>query len=277
MAECSQWGDRAHPRQLMMHREVREQRLLSCPYCEMQVEAHNLEIHMEGCDHRPASCPHCNAEYDTFIDLRDNHMDVCLRNPQRRHYQSIQRDVQEPNTTLEDVWYSAASVSQPIDRILKLEAMVLDLKKDNADLRKTVRNLDDSQVFPRKVQEALNSSTHISQLVAHAERLEQEVQELRKENASLKEKVRNIDDAQKTQDYLRTHMADVLEKGREQVNELQKDNAALRQQLREIEDSQKREEFMRINMADRLEELQEQTSELKATIMQNTNEEDATA
>lgn len=170
-AKCTLCGEGVPAKLMSVHvAEVCGSRPLSCPYCEMEVEAHKIEDHMEDCDLRPATCNYCNADFDTYVELRDTHMDVCPEKPVECPYQRLGCNYQASNKELEQHLRLPSHVTLFVDRILKLES---------------------------------------------------QVQELRKDNNALKDRVRQAEDNQKTEEYLRTNMADAQEDLREKISELQ--------------------------------------------------------
>uniref|UniRef100_A0A1E1XU32 Putative tumor necrosis factor-mediated signaling pathway n=1 Tax=Amblyomma sculptum TaxID=1581419 RepID=A0A1E1XU32_AMBSC len=143
-AKCTLCGEDVAAKLMSMHvAEVCECRPQSCPYCEMEVEARNLESHMEDCDLRPANCTYCNEEFDTYLDLRDTHMDVCPNKPVKCPYQRFGCNIQVSNKEMENHLRSPRHVTLLVDRILSLEAQNRELRNENDTLKDIVRTIED--------------------------------------------------------------------------------------------------------------------------------------
>ncbi|XP_077493359.1 TNF receptor-associated factor 3-like isoform X3 [Amblyomma americanum] len=198
METCGRCREEVYFKSMKMHaEEFCERRLLSCPYCESGVEARNLETHMEECDARPANCIHCSAEFDSFAELRDNHLNVCPEKCSKYSYQRSDCKNQVSNRQTEDHVVPASHVRELMKRIHDLEEKV-----------------------QASIQQMEQQVGHANVLKAHIEELKTEVQELRAENDVLKKTVYDIEVAQKTEQYLRVNMNDTVECLREQMGEL---------------------------------------------------------
>ncbi|KAK8759991.1 hypothetical protein V5799_028749 [Amblyomma americanum] len=143
-ATCTLCGEDVPAKLMSLHvAEVCESRPLSCPYCEMEVQARNLEIHMEDCDLRPATCDYCSGEFDTYLELRDKHMDVCPNKPVKCPYQQFGCNIQLSNKEMEDHLRSPSHVALLVGRILNLEAQNQEVRNENDNLRNSVRTIQD--------------------------------------------------------------------------------------------------------------------------------------
>lgn len=99
----------------------------------------------------------------------------------------------------------------------------------------------------------LSNGSHVSLLVDAICSQQSEIKELKKENATLKEKVRSLENARQ---------------------ESAKENAILKERMRDIEDCQTREEYLRANIVDDQDDLRQKISELQAAAMQTQPEVD---
>ncbi|KAL1433522.1 hypothetical protein MTO96_012361 [Rhipicephalus appendiculatus] len=78
MAKCPLCQKDVSQKTLAAHvSSVCDQRPVDCPYCGVEVEDRHLKNHMQDCDERPATCAHCDTEFDTFAELRDEHLPTC--------------------------------------------------------------------------------------------------------------------------------------------------------------------------------------------------------
>ncbi|XP_077493358.1 uncharacterized protein LOC144104315 isoform X2 [Amblyomma americanum] len=146
METCGRCREEVYFKSMKMHaEEFCERRLLSCPYCESGVEARNLETHMEECDARPANCIHCSAEFDSFAELRDNHLNVCPEKCSKYSYQRSDCKNQVSNRQTEDHVVPASHVRELMKRIHDLEEKVQELRAENDVLKKTVYDIEVAQ------------------------------------------------------------------------------------------------------------------------------------
>uniref|UniRef100_A0A023G4H3 Putative tnf receptor-associated factor 3 n=1 Tax=Amblyomma triste TaxID=251400 RepID=A0A023G4H3_AMBTT len=143
---CTLCGEEVPQKLMSSHvADFCESRMLFCPYCEVEVEARNLENHMEDCDLRPANCTYCGEDFDTYAELRGEHLDVCPEKPVKCPYQRLGCKFQASNKEMESHLLSPAHGTLFMDRILKLEAQVQELRIENKSLKDSLRNVEDIQ------------------------------------------------------------------------------------------------------------------------------------
>ncbi|XP_070383611.1 uncharacterized protein [Dermacentor albipictus] len=115
-----------------------EQRFLKCRYCSLDVEACHLQDHMDVCEEMPATCHHCKKEFNTFAELRDEHLAVCPLKPVKCPYYRLGCNFQATNKETEKHTASCKQVTSFIDRFLDLEEKFLELRLENEGLRKMI-------------------------------------------------------------------------------------------------------------------------------------------
>ncbi|XP_054933724.1 TNF receptor-associated factor 2-like [Dermacentor andersoni] len=113
-----------------------EQRLLKCRYCSLDVEACHLKDHMDVCDQIPATCKHCKREFNTFAELRDEHLAVCPLKPMKCPYYRLGCNFQATNKEMEKHTASCKHVTSFVDRFLDLEEKLLDARAGYDELRR---------------------------------------------------------------------------------------------------------------------------------------------
>ncbi|XP_077528633.1 TNF receptor-associated factor 5-like isoform X1 [Haemaphysalis longicornis] len=62
-------------------REKCPRRLMSCVFCNLDVDACNKLKHERCCRQRPGTCEHCKTDFKTFAELEDQHIPICPRAP----------------------------------------------------------------------------------------------------------------------------------------------------------------------------------------------------
>ncbi|XP_075727214.1 TNF receptor-associated factor 3 isoform X4 [Rhipicephalus microplus] len=151
MAKCPLCQKEVNKKALAAHiSSVCEHRLVNCPYCGMEVEDRHLKNHMQDCDERPATCPHCAEEFDTFAELRDEHLPTCRSKPTNCPYARVGCNFQATANMMEKHASSCQHLSSLIDRVLHLEAELQDVKsaleeakKDKEQLKQLIADKED--------------------------------------------------------------------------------------------------------------------------------------
>ncbi|XP_070383813.1 TNF receptor-associated factor family protein DDB_G0285149-like [Dermacentor albipictus] len=113
-----------------------EQRFLKCRYCSLDVEACHLQDHMDVCEEMPATCNHCKREFNTFAELRDEHLAVCPLKPMKCPYYRLGCNFQATNKEMEKHTASCKRVTSFVDRFLDLEEKLLDARAGYDELRR---------------------------------------------------------------------------------------------------------------------------------------------
>ncbi|XP_070384291.1 uncharacterized protein [Dermacentor albipictus] len=136
---CPLWKQEVSRKALAEHlNDTCEQRFLKCRYCSLDVEACHLQDHMDVCEEMPAPCHHCKKEFNTFAELRDEHLAVCPLKPVKCPYYRLGCNFQATNKEMEKHTASCKQVTSFIDRFLDLEEKFLELRLENEGLRKMI-------------------------------------------------------------------------------------------------------------------------------------------
>lgn len=135
-----------HPRLLPEHISTQcDQRLLSCPYCTDEHTASSLEDHLDNCDHRPATCEHCEEDFDTFFELRDQHLDVCSRRQEKCPYEKLGCNFQGVAVDVQKHVSCCSDARLLMETIATLSTKVEQLTEDNKRLENRLQHLEDKQ------------------------------------------------------------------------------------------------------------------------------------
>ncbi|XP_075530785.1 uncharacterized protein LOC142563936 isoform X1 [Dermacentor variabilis] len=99
--------------------------------------------HMDVCNQIAATCNHCKREFNTFAELRDEHLAVCPLKPMRCPYYRLGCNFQATNKEMEKHTASCKRVTSFVDRFLDLEEKLLELRSENEGLRKMISESED--------------------------------------------------------------------------------------------------------------------------------------
>ncbi|XP_075530261.1 uncharacterized protein LOC142563562 [Dermacentor variabilis] len=116
---------------------------LTSLYSDQSMVQSDRKDHMDVCNQIAATSNHCNREFNTFAELRDEHLAVCPLKPMRCPYYRLGCNFQATNKEMEKHTASCKHVTSFVDRFLDLEEKLLELRSENEGLRKMISESED--------------------------------------------------------------------------------------------------------------------------------------